>query len=135
VINTLANATTEQLERISISFYTNKEWYNSVYITTGENQERIEWFIKKEEKDSLIITQTVGKKEVRDDSAYVERLIALIPEINAKAPKVDIKNDDDNLLDSLPADDATPTQAQPQAQTQAQAQSAEEVFGDGDTPF
>lgn len=113
VINTLASATTEQLEKISLSFYTNKEGYNSVYITTGDSETRLPWFISKEEKDSLIITQTVGKKEVRDDSAYVEKLIALIPEINSKVPHVSLARGDDNLLDSLPpdTDTITPTEA------------------------
>jgi hypothetical protein len=127
VINTLASATTEQLEKISLSFYTNKAGYNSVFITTGADENRIPWYITKEEKDSLIITQMVGKKEVRDDSAYVEKLIALIPEINARAPRVDIARNDDNLLDFLPSD--TPV-------AQSQTSVAEEVFpGIDDTPF
>jgi len=115
VINSLASATTQELENVEISFYVNKEWFNSVSVraATGKmidkpngdqvpEYQRLDWFVSKEEKTALTRTYAgKGGKEEKDDSAYVAKIISLIPDINADCPPRLVSGGGSDLFDEV----------------------------------
>lgn len=99
VVNTIAGATIEQLEHINIAFYTNKDGFNSVYIT-DKYENRIQWKISSEEREKLIrkFEGKWGKME-SDTSNFVEAIIAIIP--NIVLPVALVKNEWGDLFDEV----------------------------------
>lgn len=115
VVNSLASATTQELENVEFSFYVNKEGFNSVSVKAATGGmidkpngdqvpefKRLDWFITKEEKDSLTRKyQGKGGKEEKDDAEYVKKLISLIPDINAKCPARLVTGSGADLFDEV----------------------------------
>jgi hypothetical protein len=116
VVNSLLGATTEQLEDVFISFYTDKDSGGnrvSVRAFTGEMEdkpngdqvkkyERLDWGIPKEQKDSLT-REYVGKnnKKEYDQSEYIKALIAKIPEVNTRMPARQVQEQSQDLFDEV----------------------------------
>lgn len=116
VVNSLLGATSEQLQDIFISFYSDKDTGAnrvSVRAFNGEMEdkpngdqvkkyERLDWGIPKEEKDKLT-REYVGKnnKKEYDQSEYIKLLIAKIPEANAKMPSRLVQGESSDLFDEV----------------------------------
>ncbi len=119
VINSLASATTKQLEDVELWFYVSKTGYNSVSVRTFNGNyldkpngdrvkeyERLEWYIPKEAKGSLIKKVMFKGKEQNDNTLYVEEIIKLVPMINAKAPARQVQGGSSDLFDEDIEDDS-----------------------------
>lgn len=147
VINSLASATTEQLEDVELSFYTSKtSGYNAVSVRTFNGNyidkpngdrvkeyERLEWHITKETKDSLVKKVVFKGKEQSDNTLYVQEIIKLVPMINEKAPARQVQGGSSDLFDEDIDDDSYANRVQ--AGTNSSTTQAKPTQDNGDIPF